>query len=145
MIKSFKEEDFKGWFLEFFQLYPFVTRIQWVQYAPYFNDGVPCVFSVHEPEMELSVSFVAKNPDLLVGLPDYPSDEDREEGNSTGRFLGNYTFDKGATKQYPDLAQAVKTLKELFEADDILELVFGEHSQIVVTPEKIVVEEYEHD
>jgi hypothetical protein len=99
--------------------------------------------------MELSVSFVAKNPDLGVGSPEEPTTEDYdtedEDGNSTGRFLGSFTFDKEKTKKYPDLAQAVKTLKELFEADDILALVFGENSQIVITPEKIVVEEYEHD
>jgi hypothetical protein len=94
------------------------------------------------------VSFVAKNPDIAVGAPDYPTsqeDYDNEsDGDSEGRFLMTYSSEKHKRK-YPDLTEAVKSLKALFEAEDILKHVFGEHAQVVATPEKIVCEEYEHD
>jgi hypothetical protein len=151
MVNAFKEEDFKGWFLEYFKLYPFITSIKWTQYTPYFNDGDPCVFCIHEPELELSAAFVAANPGLeLVGsgyskktqdeLDDYP---DEEEVKSL--TLDTYEFTKEQGKAYPDMREAVSSITDLFEAEDILLHVFGDHAEIVVTPEKIVCEEYEHD
>lgn len=32
----------------FFDKYPMVKTIHWTQYTPYFNDGDPCEFGVHE-------------------------------------------------------------------------------------------------
>jgi len=40
-------------FSKFFEKYPEVHKITWVQYTPYFNDGDPCVFGVYESEFEL--------------------------------------------------------------------------------------------
>jgi len=138
MVQAFKEEDFKGWFIEFFKLYPFVTKIQWTQYAPYFNDGDPCVFAVHKPELELALSYIEKNPGLELSISEFRNDESEQ-------YLVTYGFTKEQRKQYPDLGEAVQSLRDLFEAEDILKHVFGEDTAVCVTPEEIVCDEYEHD
>lgn len=37
-------------FQELFAKYPRIGAVRWTQYTPHFNDGEPCVFSVHDPE-----------------------------------------------------------------------------------------------
>ncbi len=148
MVKAFKEDDFKGWFLEYFKLYPFITSISWTQYTPYFNDGDPCVFSIQEPALELSASYIAANPGLsLIGSSyskkEVEEDEDFDEVQSV--TLDTYDFTKEQGKAYPDMRAAVNSITDLFEAKDVLLHVFGDHTEIVVTPNEIRVEEYEHD
>ena len=89
MVKGFKEEDFKGWFTEFFALYPMVTTIRWTQFTPYFNDGEPCVFSVNEPEIEVSASYLQSHPTLVAGTSDAASEEEPSE-----RFISSWRVDK---------------------------------------------------
>ena len=142
MVFSFKEEDFKGWFLEFFKLYSFVTTIRWTQFTPYYNDGSECVFGVNEPEIELSMSYLKKHPGLNVMGSEYYKGEGEPPQSRT---VSTYGIDKKYKVEYPELYDALESIKELFTAEDILRHVFGEHAEVVVTPEKIVVEEYDHD
>ena len=145
MVKGFKEEDFKGWFTEFFALYPMVTMIRWTQYTPYFNDGDECVFSVNDPEVELSLAYIQAHPGLDVTSAEYGDCVDDEGVDLPDRHISTFRIDRKYKKEYPDLHDALTSIKELFTAEDILRHVFGEHAEVVVTPEKIVVEEYEHD
>lgn len=46
--KVFKEEVFAGFFKPFLDKHPVVGGFAWVQYTPYFNDGEPCEFGVHD-------------------------------------------------------------------------------------------------
>ena len=146
MVAAFTQEEFTGWFLEFFKLYPFMTKVQWVQFTPYFNDGEPCVFSVCDPELELSPSYIATHPGLGLGTADYQiKDYDvvlTEEEEESERFITCCTIDKKAN---PELSEAMKAVQGLFEVEDILKSVFGDHAEVIVTPEKIVCQVYEHD
>lgn len=66
----------------FWELNPGLGTVSWDQYAPYFNDGDACTFSVHEPEFsnfdtderELSIVKSRRKQALLASL----SDEDKE-------------------------------------------------------------------
>ena len=40
-------------FVAFFKENPEVSRIQWAQYTPYFNDGDSCTFSVRDAEASI--------------------------------------------------------------------------------------------
>lgn len=149
MVKGFKEEDFKGWFTEYFALYPFVTRIQWTQYTPHFNDGEACEFGVNDPELQVAQSYLDRHPDVIAGQPDWnlhltdtPDDEEEEECE---RYVSTYILDKAKKAQYPELYDAVEAIKILFEAEDILQHVFGDHASVIATPDMIECEEYEHD
>lgn len=48
-VQSTLQEKMKDIFTAFFNTHPNVKTIHWTQYAPHFNDGEECIFSVHEP------------------------------------------------------------------------------------------------
>lgn len=119
MSEKFQEE-LKSAFKEVFEQYPNIIKITWMQFTPYFNDGSPCIFSVHD----LSIF------DETIIQED---DDDYEEGISL--------YGEDAEK-YPLL---VKMETALMSADDLLLEMFGDHCKITVTPNGIDVAEYDHD
>ena len=48
-VQTTLQEKMKDIFTAFFNTHPNVKTIHWTQYAPHFNDGEECIFSVHEP------------------------------------------------------------------------------------------------
>ena len=42
-------EKLKEFFVKFWEENPAIRAVTWTQYAPYFNDGDACVFSVNDP------------------------------------------------------------------------------------------------
>ena len=119
------KSTFKEALTEFFAAYPDVLALRWNQYAPYFNDGEPCTFSVNEPELAYSA---AEADDRDV------DDEDEE-------------FD--FTDSYDDYSKAATTIGELFGMldNDTMEAAFGSDSQITVKRDgSIDVDSYgDHD
>jgi L-ribulose-5-phosphate 3-epimerase UlaE len=118
MSEKFQSE-LKTVFKAVFEQYPAVTKMCWTQYTPYFNDGDPCVFNVH---------------DLYVFDDTVEEDSDYYDGVDVSWGEGK--------EQYPEIAQISKNLSA---ADDLLLEMFGDHCQIIVTRDGITVEEYEHD
>lgn len=116
MGERFKAE-LKTAFKAVFAEYPNVTRLEWTQYTPYFNDGDICVFSVNEVEIW----------DDTVGKDDE---------------VGVYVCWGEGRQRYPMIADLADNLSR---ADTLLLEMFGDHCRITVTPEGIDVEEYEHD
>jgi hypothetical protein len=104
----------------FMQEHKTVQSIRWRQYTPYFNDGEPCVFSVHELEA------------LPVG---------RDDGEDWDYIYGKAEngYDEA---DWGGLVELSKTLQGM---QDELEAVFGDHVQVIVTRDGVEVEEYEHD
>lgn len=143
----------------FFKANPKVTGVAWSQYTPHFNDGDPCVFGVNEPGF--SVSEVDKS--------DFPAHGDDGEGG----FYGSYGFSLYDLKDpyYVGKDWAVKHNEAVKEAmakarvgadtfadaaksfratvgvagDDLFLAAFGDHVKVLVTPDDITVEEYDHD
>jgi hypothetical protein len=133
---------------------PEVLRFGWTQYTPYFNDGDPCIFGVNE----------------LWAVPVGTSEEDEDEE----RYHDEVTYDKENWGQRPwewDNPRDWDNRKKVYfdyvgpagrepaynalialndalqsgEFDDALLNAFGDHAEIVVTADKIIVEQYEHD
>jgi hypothetical protein len=131
-----------------------VEAVKWRQYTPYFNDGDPCEFGVHEPTFK------------FTGVDIDPEDTDYGDG-----FMSTYSFDyhpelkkmlgapsrswkadeKGEWRHTPDdqeFARAVYRLSSTIEggsAYDVLMDAFGDHAEITVYSDRIVVDEYSHD
>lgn len=126
------QSNMKGVFSDFMAKYPFVEKIVWKQYAPYFNDGEPCVFSVHDAEV------------FLVG-GDY--DEDYPEGEtdwSLRRMIGSITENGDEITQ--EFYNDFKAISQLLQSDDdTMRDIFGSDSKVTVTRGGIDVDEYEHD
>lgn len=144
MKKQFQEKA-KAVFVEtvseFWKLNPKIHAITWVQYTPYFNDGEPCEFGVHE--------LVACTKDSLVQMGTYPD-----------RYEGSYQVDY-KSKSHEMVKQEWETsditLEEYERANDYLDSIaelpgdvfydmFGDHSRIVMYRDgKVEVDTFDHD
>lgn len=140
------QENLKPALIEFITKYPEIRAFAWTQYAPYFNDGEPCVFSVHDLMfLPATVSEeTLSNEDLTVN-------EIEENG---GFYFWTYG-DKRTTKK--DLAEKAKEAGLSIETvqacddlnhmitsigEDILEEVFGSDAQIIVADGDVDVQDY---
>lgn len=135
------------------KLYPYIKTalsngalaISWNQYTPYFNDGEPCEFSVGD----VGVTTDPKIRDAwLEGL----SGIENEDGSYD--YIEHYEYTVPSQAQadkwglrHPDGLVGddfdVPANEERFE--DALRATFGDHTTIVITPERVVQFEYSHD
>lgn len=105
---------------KFFADNPKVTGVCWDQYAPYFNDGDPCVFGVNE--------FYATHLEE-------PGDPDSYGG-----------WEDSDGEEQSDAASA---LNDLINDEDLLKIAFGDDNMIVCLRTedgvKITTEQASHD
>lgn len=140
-------------FKEVFVQNPSLHMIAWTQYAPYFNDGDACEFSIHE--------MYAVNKDIL-------EDEDFDEDSLPSPYefeddLNQYRMQKPMDfyfEKYPDDA-VVKAWnakdenykKEIINVDkflttiasideDVFKAAFGDDNAVYVFADRIVTEDY---
>ena len=122
-------ESLKADLKEIFKATPELTGIAWAQYAPHFNDGEPCVFSVY---------------DMLYNTEDFdinsvPRYEDDTWNEETQTYIPNGW--RQITNDAPILVQEfVNNIQAL--DDNLMQELFGSDSQIVITPTEILVEDY---
>lgn len=121
MTKEF-EKEIRGIFTEIFTANPTIKKIGWMQYTPFFNDGEPCVFSVH------GIYFCCEH-----------DDDTDNDSIYDWRYMSGNIEKEGFV--------GLKELENLMDAsDDILLTMFGDHVRVIVTPDGLDVEEYEdHD
>jgi hypothetical protein len=115
-------------FTELFQKYPIVSAIRWTQYAPHFNDGDACTFSVHDPAAR------------VLATEDTAGDAEEED-----EWL--YAWDK-SPDDTTGRSEAAQETGQFFSAigDELMERVFGDGVQVTVTRNlDIEVEDYDHD
>lgn len=121
------------------EAHPEIHFIAWTQYAPYFNDGEECLFSVHP----MFASNCTDPSDVRYG--EYEG-EDIEEGEAP---IWVYDGDYGNYGDVPANVEAsLDELSEVIqssEIEDVLHTAFGNHVRVVVTREGISTEEYDHD
>jgi hypothetical protein len=115
-------------FKAFFEAHPNVDAVRWTQYAPSFNDGDPCVFSVHDPEVRyVTDAEGSSKPDQDE---DDEDDEDEDDEDEDG-------FDP-----YPEIESPILDKIWALPAS-FFETVFGDGSQVTITRDLFVeVEEY---
>lgn len=129
LIKELRP-TFKELFVPFLEKWEQVKFFRWTQFTPYFNDGEPCVFHVHD----------------LYGYTGHEEEELDDEGSLRGwrdpERLENQFGDKAA-----EVCSEFKVLAKEFGdiPEDILKELFGDHARVTVTRDGIDVEEYSHD
>lgn len=156
------------------ELYPYfqkafekgVKAATWHQYTPYFNDGEPCEFSVNDLSVT-SNQEVADNwidgsfyEDRLVEVDRAEYDAEVEANKNSryryylpyeeidGKIFRRYeegTYDYIPSSTHPDGIDDVDIPISILEFEDALRNAFGDHTQVVVTPERVVQFEYEHE
>lgn len=100
----------------FFEKFPEVTMLRWKGYAPSFNDGSPCYFSVHGPEIKLA-------------LPEGQAPDEEDEDDEFEGWVGYHTSIKDNKPLAADLSKLTRVFGEL---SDVIESVFGEGHQVVI-------------
>lgn len=116
-------------FSELFEKHTTLKGLRWEQFAPSFNDGAPCVFSVHELYF------------LIEGVKvDEEEAEDYEEDEDGNMYLDQYGL--------PDDFQnetLMEDVNSLFGSDsDIFMAAFGDYARITATREGFEVHEPEN-
>lgn len=77
--RVFQKEVYNGFFKPVLDKHPIIGRFTWTQYTPYFNDGEPCEFGVHDlnvvtqrdvddqdDDRETSVIFYGPDPNVVA-------------------------------------------------------------------------------
>lgn len=113
-------------FREFFAENPLIAAIKWQQYTPYFNDGDVCVFRVRD--------FYFKPVEGLKVPEKVYVDRD-----------GFLNSDSSFSGDFKTMGEAVWNLYVEVVDKDLFLPVFGDHVEVVATPEGIDVHEYLHD
>ena len=123
LLKTFDEDSIRPLFDAVLK-HGKIKTIYWTQYAPSFNDGDPCYFSVNEPEMVTEDSL---DDDDKKALAEAIEDECEED------FWAEYEGPSFAYVMSGVPREAIARLKKFFRAEDLCETVFGDGTRIVAT------------
>lgn len=105
-----------------FTQFPTLQTFSWTQYAPSFNDGDPCYFSVHAYSDEIRIN----------GRSEYDyDDEDEDNGEWTGL----------STKDVQQITKKVSDIVRIID-EDCLEELYGDSVEVVVSRKTIKTENY---
>lgn len=145
-------ELLKEEFDKLFEANPRLTAVAWTQYAPYFNDGDPCTFSVHDFTF---TSAPLEQVDDLFDDFDYADDGNPEEGFYMGPSeykyvdLPNGKWEKvqlEVDEELVKIAEAVGEFENEVRDDDLFEDVYGSDAKIMVTRDgRTKIGESSHD
>lgn len=130
------QKYFKKLFNLFWKNHPTIKAVVWVQYTPYFNDGEPCVFQVHDMQPLTSVGFKRW----------------KDEGSRGWRAEEFIPFDwkdnicEGETISREEFESAQKFLRVIHKLpDDVFLDMFGDHTMVLATRKGFESNEHEHD
>lgn len=108
-----------------------ILCIHWDQYAPSFNDGEPCYFSVHDPYMVTSLDDIKEDLDereLEEAMDQLEGDPEAFWYECTEPYEGE---DFGAADGVP--TEAVDKLYKFFDCEDLCEQVFGNGYRVIAS------------
>lgn len=151
------QEIVKHIFKDIFKQIPELQMIRWVQYAPHFNDGDECIFSVHEPAFiggtKAAIEALSEDDDFIDeggwGSFEYCDGEVLERHGIVDLNPSSYASEHQKHKS-PLNGEQKKLLKKLSKAmqgelEDALKEAYGTDAEVTVTAKGANVEEYSHD
>jgi len=141
-VKRIRENGgLKDIFTSFFAENPQVTGIVWSQYIPGFNDGDPCLFSIGEVYFSTSTE---------INWDEFSNPYDLEDYSEAGQVYNDTLYKwnpetkKSVQSPNPNFIPAAKAIYSFINSEvQLMEDLFGENALVVVTPDKIRVEEYD--
>lgn len=152
-MKGFFEEAISS----LFEVIPDLGSLVWVQYTPFFNDGEPCEFGVHDVyAYTTKYSFSSDNldNDVFYGEGEgqiqtsKPGDwvyKSAEEGRDWAvEQLKHYeeAKNKFTESQFELIAKVTSFINS---NEDLMYEVFGDHVQVIINKDGASAEEYDHD
>jgi len=145
---------FKGLFELFWEANPRVKEVKWDQYAPYFNDGDACTFSVYEPNFTITSetpkdserkAILSRLTDREIEVLGLVRDPEGKGGEIEGTWWELY--DDPETKKYvdPDNLKALENFITSPPTENLLKSLFGEDCTVVATREGFSIQTCDHD
>ena len=131
---------------EVFSVMPEIYSFSWIQYTPYFNDGDPCIFCVHEPSAWYTKESMEEDEDGEGEINSWALSKYITENRP--KPDDEYYYDEKLNAIEP--ARIVR-LKECFDAinnnEDLMEMSFGDGVSILFTrdSDEPIISEYDHD
>lgn len=128
---------------EFVKSYKGIDCVRWKQYTPYFDDGNPCVFSIHQVSVKLTEEAYFE----VTGRSIARVEEDEVFLNSWNISKYDRSTDSfTVTPSGQVLINAIEKLeKQLYEEEMLLEKTFGDHTQVTYYKGDFFLEECQHD
>lgn len=156
-LRESGQEIMKDAVKEFFAANPLVKAVTWTQYTPYFADGDPCEFGVNE-------TYFTLNKVDTADVPKYPEEEEgfyshapKKYADADVKRYGDWAVkhnaqvdaivaEKGAAA-IDAIEAASSSFRETVGAapEDLFLAAFGDHVQVVLTPDEIVINDIDHD
>lgn len=126
------QEKLKEYFAEFWEKNPAIKAVKWTQYAPYFNDGEPCEFSVHDPY------FTNAEGDDLDDLSSWGEYDGEKEGVWSDQ---DPEFDGVNVESTQSLAKLLTSSV----ISPVMKTMFGSDNVIVATRDGFSIDYADHD
>lgn len=128
-------EEIKKLFQKFWEMNPGVNAVVWTQYAPYFNDGEPCEFSVYDPTFTN-----ATGGDLDdIRWEEYQGENENVWAGSMWGLNYDKTELEGVNRESLDALAKMICSGSL---EDVMKAMFGSDSRIIATRGGFEVEDY---
>lgn len=121
----------------FFKTHPTIQTVYWTQYAPYFNDGDECIFSVHHPVFSTSHFSTIEN---VYGEDDEGAIVTRYWNSKSGKYV-SHDID-------PQLLKDMKTLESILTSstnEGVMKSMFGNHSWVRAHKDGFEVDDCDHE
>lgn len=130
-----------------------VPKIRWTQYTPFFNDGDSCEFSVHDAHVFIEdEEDEVYSYDLERQFEEYQpwsgcSAEENERYRQSDNDRTDALIAMGITKDNAsEISEALSQFSKFICGNEqLMQMAFGDHVEVTVTPDGVTVEEYNHD
>jgi hypothetical protein len=116
VLKDVTKEDVLSLLAPLFEQFPKLMAVRWRQYTPYFNDGDPCRFSVHDNHFKFDDT-AEEDGDYEDGFESYSEDPDKKAAMAA--------FDKALSID-----------------KDVMEKLFGDPVEVTIDRNGVEVEEH---
>jgi hypothetical protein len=110
---------------ELFETHEQLEEFSWTQYTPYWSDGETCYFNVNDAMINGE-----------EGISDWEVKDARKNKESQEKIA-----------VLENLVEITSDVQELLDSigEECLEEMFGDHAQITVTKDSVVVDSFDHD
>jgi hypothetical protein len=127
-----------------FEAVPALAEVRWPQYTPHFNDGDACKFRLSD------INFISKfDAEGVDG--DVDEIDDVNWGyNSFHAYDADIVaanieeYGEEAVTKYADVCRHFDAFVNQLDSS-MLEDMFGDHVMVRITPEEIIIDEFDHD
>lgn len=130
-----------------------VKAVTWHQYTPHYNDGETCEFTVYTPTFtknpEVAKAWLQEDYDEWVEVPVENAEDGGKLFDRKRLETNQYAYELSRSEQFPH-PDGIKKGEiylpiESAEFEYAMLDKFGDHTEIIVTPNRVKQWEYDHD